>query len=154
MQSFIIGSDSFSLDVIIMLETYSSTSYSDSDADAREVSLSSCESVDKSIQLESLLLRIKELEEEIHPQDEESVTQIQDELSRTRAKMKILQEDIDSMTKEGILNKEASITLAMITARVGLMFVASPFSGFGVGVDAICILYVIYQLYRIASSEK
>ena len=90
-----------------MLDTYNSTStlrsYSDADAE-REVSLSSCESVDKSIKLESLLLRIKELEEEIHPQDEESATQIQDELSRTQAKIKILQlqEDIDSMTKEVI----------------------------------------------------
>ena len=134
-------------------DKYSSTSYSD--ADAREVSLSSCESDDKSIKLESLLLRIKELEEEIHAQDEElSTKEIEDELARTRAKTKILQEDIDSLTKEGILNKEASITLAMITARVGLMFVSSPFSVFGVGVDAVCILYVIYQLYRIASSEK
>ena len=67
-------------------------------------------------------------------------------MARTRAKIKILQEDIDSLTKEGILNKEASITLAMITARVGLMFVASPFSGFGVGVDdmySICDISVV-----------
>ena len=51
------------------------------------------------------------------------------------------------------MNKEASITLAMITARVGLMFVTSPFSGFGVGVDAVCIMYVMYKLYRIASEK-
>ena len=108
-----------------MLDTCNFTSYSDAD----------------SIKLETLLIRITK--------------EIKDELARrTRAKMKILQEDIDSMTKEGILNNEASITLAMITSRVSLMFVISPFSGFGVGVDAICILYVIYQLYRIASSEK
>lgn len=98
------------------------------------------ESDDNSIKLESFLLRMKELEEEIHAQDEEQSTKdIEDDLARTQAKIKYykLQEDIDSMTKEGILNKEASVTLAMITARVGLMFFASPFSGFGVGVDAI-----------------
>ena len=133
-------------------DTYNSTirSYS---ADVRQASSSSGID-DKSIKLQSLLLRTKELEEEIHAQDEEQSTkELEDELARTQAKMKVLQEDIDSMTKEGILNKEASITLAMITARVGLMFVTSPFSGFGVGVDVICILYVMCQLYRIASNS-
>ena len=111
-----------------MLDTYSSTSYSDADTDVREASpCSGSGSDDKSIKLESLLLRITELEEEIHAQDEEQSTKdIEEELARTQTKIKILQEDIDSMTKEGILNKEASITLALITARVGLMFVASP----------------------------
>jgi len=69
------------------------------------------ESDDNSIKLESFLLRMKELEEEIHAQDEEQSTKdIEDDLARTQAKIKILQEDIDSMTKEGILNKEAFIS--------------------------------------------
>lgn len=62
-----------------MMDTYNSTTLR-SYSDAREVSLSSCESVDKSIKLESLLLRIKELEEEIHAQDEEQSTKEIDKL--------------------------------------------------------------------------
>ena len=47
------------------------------------------ESDDNSIKLESFLLRMKELEEEIHAQDEEQSTKdIEDDLARTQAKIK------------------------------------------------------------------
>lgn len=74
---------------------------------------------DEGDQLETLLLRIKELEEQVLVQDSErsvssTTIEIESELATVKAKTKFLQEDIDDVVAQDRVSAVAAVAVSLL----------------------------------------